>query len=76
MVLPTPLVPNVALSGFAFSQAISSFRLFAGSVFLAAITCELVESSEIGAKSFTTSYGSGRIAQLMTCVATLPRMSV
>jgi len=34
--VPTPAVPREALSGLAFSQAISSFRLFAGRAFFAA----------------------------------------
>jgi hypothetical protein len=46
------------LLGLAFSQAMSSFRSFAGIVFLPKRTYGNVANGEIGAKSFTTSYGS------------------
>ena len=55
MALATPLVPFVALSGFAFSQAIKPLKSFAGRVFLAAIRCALVAMGAIGEKSFTGS---------------------
>jgi hypothetical protein len=49
----------VALSPFAFSQAISPFRSFAGMDFLATISSGLVPTAAIGPKSSTTLYLSG-----------------
>ncbi len=54
--LPTPAVPANAVFGFAFSQAINSFRSFAGMAFLAMITNGWYPSSATGSKSFSTSY--------------------
>ena len=53
--LPGPTVPIVALSGFAFIQAINSLRLFAGRVTLPTRIGALVASSASGSKSFTVS---------------------
>src|SRR5437870_2492449 len=50
-----PEVPCTALSGFAFSQAISSCKLFAGIVFFATISCGVLTSSDTGSKSFNKS---------------------
>ena len=74
--LPTPAVPEVALSGFAFNQAISSGRSFGGRFFLPTISCELSVTSATGSKSFSTSYCSEYIAPLKTCVLVMPMISV
>jgi hypothetical protein len=66
----------VALSGLAFSQAMSSLNLSAGVAFLATISSGLVAMSEIGSKSFTTSYLSAYTTPLTTWVTQLPRISV
>ena len=54
--LPTPALPCVALPGFAFSHAMSSFKSFAGMSFLATTISEKLASKATGSKSFTTSY--------------------
>ena len=51
-------IPADALLGLAFSQAINSFRSFAGYGFPCKKNNGLVTSGEIGSKSFNTSYGS------------------
>ena len=53
--LPMPAVPNVALSGLAFSQAIISRRLFTGKSFFTANSHGVLPISAIGSKSATTS---------------------
>ena len=53
--LARPPVPKVTLSGLAFSQAISSFRFFAGSELRDMISIGPFASSEIGSKSFSGS---------------------
>ncbi len=45
-------------SGFAFTQAISSLRSFAGTPFLATISCGLLAIIATGSKSLNTSYWS------------------
>src|SRR5438132_6192711 len=52
------LIAAEALLGLAFNQVINSFRSLAGIVFLATRTYGVVAKGEIGAKSFSTSYGS------------------
>ena len=49
--VPAPAVPCDALPGLALSQAISSVRLLAGTVFLATTSCGLLVSSAIGSRS-------------------------
>jgi hypothetical protein len=56
--LPTPALPIVALPGLAFSQATSSFRLFAGSAFFPEMMNGAIDSSEIGSRSVSRSYVS------------------
>src|SRR5262249_61890492 len=72
---PAPAVPADAATGAALSHAISSPRSFAGTVALVAITSGWSVSSDTGAKSFTTSYGNGRIAPVTTCVPHDPHAS-
>jgi hypothetical protein len=66
------LTPTDALFGLAFSQAMSSFKSFAGIVFLAKSAYGDVNKSEMGAKSFTTSYGSEYTAPFVLCVEVPP----
>jgi hypothetical protein len=56
--LPAPTVATDALSGLALSQAISSFRSFAGRSFFPRIHSGEVVSTEIGSKSWSTWYGN------------------
>jgi hypothetical protein len=53
--LPVPAWPDVALSGFCFSQAISSCMVLAGMEGRAITRTGWVATSEMGSKSFTTS---------------------
>ncbi len=64
--------PAVALPGLALSQSINSRKSRAGMVFLANSTSGVVTSGVIGAKSFSTSYGSAYKALFITCVLVLP----
>ena len=52
---PAPVVPNVACPGWVLSQAISSFRLFAGRSRRPAIMNEWRSMTPIGSKSFAGS---------------------
>src|SRR5215471_997017 len=52
---PTPAVPAVAGAGLAFSQAIRSFRVFAGIAFLLTMIIGLLGKSATGSRSLTTS---------------------
>ena len=71
-VAATPPVPCDALPGFAFSQAMNSFRSFAATAFLATIKSGALAIGEIGWKSPSTSNGSLKIAPVRTCVGVLP----
>jgi hypothetical protein len=51
-------VPCVAVAEFAFSQATSSFKSFAGTAFLATMSCGLLAIIDTGSKSFSTWYWS------------------
>jgi hypothetical protein len=51
MPLPSPVVAADALSGLALSQAMSSFKSFAGRSLRAMIQSGAVESSDTGSKS-------------------------
>ena len=53
--LARPPVPKVTVSGLALSQAMNSFRSFAGSELRDMISIGPVASSEIGSKSFKVS---------------------
>ena len=55
--LPMPDVPCVALSELAFSQSMKPLRSSAGMVLRATMISGMTPISEIGSKSFTTSYG-------------------
>ena len=57
---PTPAVPAVAVSGLAFSHAISSFSVFAGTAFLLTTIIGLLGSSATGSRSVTRSYRASR----------------
>ena len=65
-------IPADALLGLAFSQAMSSFRSFAGVTFFANRIYGSEASGDIGAKSFNTSYGSEYNAPFSICVDELP----
>ena len=52
---PAPAVPAVALSWLALSQAISSLRFLAGSVFVLTTTIGLLGSSTTGSRSVSMS---------------------
>ena len=56
---PTPAVPAEPLSGLAASQAMSSFRFFAGLPALATTNSGLLAISASGCKSLSKSYCSG-----------------
>jgi len=71
-VAATPPVPCVALYGFAFSQAMNSFRSLAATSFLATVRSGALVIGEIGWKSSSTSNGSLKTAPLKTCVGVLP----
>jgi hypothetical protein len=60
------------LSGFAFSQAINSFRSVAGMAFLATINSGALAIRQMGWKSLTRSYGRLNTAPLRTCVGMPP----
>jgi hypothetical protein len=62
--------------GFAFSQAMNSFRSFAAMAFLATIRSGPLAIGEIGWKSSSTSNGSLKMAPLKTCVGVLPWLMV
>ena len=66
--LPGPAVPDDALSGLAFSQAMRPLRSFAGRSFFAQISQGVPAMNATGSKSVSTSYWSGYTAPLMTCV--------
>ncbi len=53
--LPGPAVPDDALSGLAFSQAIRPRKSFAGKSFRAATSHGVLPIRAIGSKSVTTS---------------------
>jgi len=53
-----PMCPSEALSGFAMSHAVNSFRSFAGMAFFAKNDLRGVRDSAMGSKSLITSYGS------------------
>src|SRR6266853_1231449 len=55
--LPGPEVPTETLPGLAFSQAISSFRLFAGKSLRPTISDGCVEISPTGSRSLSRSIG-------------------
>ena len=59
--------PADVLSELIFSQSMSSFKSFAGIVFLVTRTIGSEASGEIGAKLFNTSYGSEYKARLSMC---------
>src|SRR4051812_47355812 len=73
---PTPAVPTLALSGFAFSQPMSSRRSFDGEAGLATISSGLLAIIASGSRSASKSYDSGYTAPLITCVLQWPMLSV
>jgi hypothetical protein len=56
--LPTPDVPSMALPGLAFSQAMNSCSVAAGTEFLETMSGVPVAIQATGAKSASRSYGS------------------
>jgi hypothetical protein len=73
---PDELIPADARFGFAFNQAINSFRSFAGIVFFAKRTGEFVVNGKMGAKSFNTSYGSEYQAAFSVITLLKPKIIV